>query len=226
MVRRWQAEGRTPRSDWAVTQRGTRRRKYAALALFLVATLSSCKRKSEPVGTQWEEPLPGSSASTLAFELKPSPGQFSWLGTYSSGGAVAKFRLKLEPPSCAKPEAEDLELCSGKGEFIAEPGSDSSALLRDLRVVLQAKSLPLHVDRVSSLAFEYVRFGEKMSRNAKGGFTSSPSGDWIATKLFFGEGEDEGEVFLNVNPYLRRGEFSIKDADYGDIVLKELARVL
>ena len=209
-----------------MTGRASRLAELGALALLLVAALSNCKKKSEPVGMQWEEPLPGSSASALPFELKSSPGQLSWLGTYSAGGAIAKFRLKLETPSCAKPKGEDFELCRGKGEFIAEPESDSSTLLRDLQAVLQAKSLPVHVDRVSRLAFEYVRFGEKMSRNAKGGFTSNPSGGWTATKLFFGEGEDECEVFLNINADMGKGEFSIKDADYGDIVLKELAKVL
>ena len=36
----------------------------------------------------------------------------------------------------------------------------------------------------------------------------------------------EGEVFLNLNPATNNAEFSIKDADYGDIVLAELAKVL
>jgi hypothetical protein len=33
-------------------------------------------------------------------------------------------------------------------------------------------------------------------------------------------------VFLKFNPVRRKGEFSIKDADYGDEVLRELAKVL
>jgi hypothetical protein len=45
-------------------------------------------------------------------------------------------------------------------------------------------------------------------------------------KLFFGEGDGESEVFLNLNPTLRQGQFSIKDSDYGDAVLAELAKVL
>jgi len=45
-------------------------------------------------------------------------------------------------------------------------------------------------------------------------------------KIFIGEGEQEGDVFLNLNPVIKKGQFSIKDADYGDTVLAQLARVL
>jgi hypothetical protein len=45
-------------------------------------------------------------------------------------------------------------------------------------------------------------------------------------KIFIGEGEQEGEVFLNLNPVLKKGQFSIKDPDYGGIVLARLAEVL
>jgi hypothetical protein len=42
----------------------------------------------------------------------------------------------------------------------------------------------------------------------------------------FGEGDQESEVFLNIHPAIRKGQFSMKDPDYGDLVLKELAQVL
>jgi len=45
-------------------------------------------------------------------------------------------------------------------------------------------------------------------------------------KLFIGEGDQEGEVFLNTNLVIKKGQFSIKDPDYGDAVLAQLARVL
>ena len=45
-------------------------------------------------------------------------------------------------------------------------------------------------------------------------------------KLFIGEGEQEGKVFLNLNPVLKQGQFSIKDPEYGDIVLAQLVRLL
>jgi hypothetical protein len=43
-------------------------------------------------------------------------------------------------------------------------------------------------------------------------------------KLFFGD--DQGEVYLNFSPMLNKAEFSIKDPDYGDFVIAELAKVL
>jgi hypothetical protein len=45
-------------------------------------------------------------------------------------------------------------------------------------------------------------------------------------KIFIGEGDQEGDVFLNLNPVIKKGQFSIKDPDYGDIVLARLAQVL
>ena len=45
-------------------------------------------------------------------------------------------------------------------------------------------------------------------------------------KIFIGNGEDEGEVFLNFNPVSRKAQFSEKDIDYGDVVVAKLATVL
>jgi hypothetical protein len=53
-----------------------------------------------------------------------------------------------------------------------------------------------------------------------------PRGNWTPMKIFIGEREQEGEVFLNLNPVLQKGQFSIKDPDYGGIVLARLAEVL
>jgi hypothetical protein len=45
-------------------------------------------------------------------------------------------------------------------------------------------------------------------------------------KAFLSEGESEGEAFLNFNSAVGKAEFSIKDSDYGDFVMAELAKVL
>jgi hypothetical protein len=45
-------------------------------------------------------------------------------------------------------------------------------------------------------------------------------------KIFIGNGDQEGQLFLNLNPVLSKGQFSIKDPDFGDIVLGQLASVL
>jgi hypothetical protein len=36
----------------------------------------------------------------------------------------------------------------------------------------------------------------------------------------------EGELYLNINPVIKKGQFSSKDADHGDVVLAQLATVL
>jgi len=56
-----------------------------------------------------------------------------------------------------------------------------------------------------------------------GSFTSEPPGDWIATKVFVADGE--GEFVLNLNSKKGSGEISMKDTDYGNVVLRELSRV-
>jgi hypothetical protein len=54
-------------------------------------------------------------------------------------------------------------------------------------------------------------------------FCAAPPGDWIATKLFLSE--EGGEVFLNLNRARVVAEFSAKDSDYAESVLRELAKV-
>jgi hypothetical protein len=49
----------------------------------------------------------------------------------------------------------------------------------------------------------------------------------MTIKLFLPKGgHDQGEVFLNLNPLLGKGEFSLKDSDFGDYLLKQFAQVL
>ena len=39
----------------------------------------------------------------------------------------------------------------------------------------------------------------------------------MIVKLFLLKGGDDGEVFLNTNPLLGKGEFSIKDGHYSEL---------
>ena len=77
-----------------------------------------------------------------------------------------------------------------------------------------------------TLPFVFVDIGDNLFQAENGGFNAGLPGGWSAIKLFIGEGEHEGQVFVNVNPTIGKGQFSIKDPDYGDIVLKQLAGVL
>jgi hypothetical protein len=171
-------------------------------------------------------PVPGS----VGFDIEQLPSDASaqhWLATYASKGKTAKFRIELGP---SKPpedkESKDFDIRQGKGRFLAEPGSDASVFLADLKNALEARKFPAKVQRARDLPFVFVSFGQNLSQDAGGGFNGQPPGHWTPIKLFIGEGEQEGQVFLNLNPAIKKGQFSIKDAEYGDIVLAHLARVL
>jgi hypothetical protein len=147
-----------------------------------------------------------------------------WMATYVSQEKTAKFRIVLRAPEPA--DSKVASLTFGKGSILAEPGSDASVMLADLQKALEAKKLPSKVRRLAKLEFTYAGLGENLSRSPDGGFYEKPPGNWRATKIFVGDGEDEGEVFLNLNSKIGKGEFSIKDPDFGDVVLAQLAKVI
>jgi hypothetical protein len=171
-----------------------------------------------------------SDPNSVGFDIVPLPNAGSahqWLATYTSQSKTARFRIELSPSSpIDDKESREFNVESGKGQLIAEPGSDASVLIADLRKALEAKAIPDKVSRVGSLPFLFVSFGTNQSQASGGGFSAKPPGNWTPMKIFIGKGEQEGQVFLNLNPVLKKGQFSIKDADYGDIVLAQLARVL
>jgi hypothetical protein len=144
------------------------------------------------------------------------------LASYTSGGKTARFRIELGPAKTLN--EKDFSTSFGSGKFLPEPGSDPEVFLATLAKALEAKKIPKDAHRVAVLQFDYVMLGQNQSRSRDGGFSNSPRGSWTAMKIFLGE--DEGEVFLNFNPALGKAEFSIKDSDYGDFVIAELAKVL
>jgi hypothetical protein len=201
--------------------------------LVVAFAISGChgdRGQSKSVSVAVAEQAYAPNADSVGFDIVPVPGAHSaseWIATYQSEGKTAKFRIVLEAGKSmgdATPSGPDIQ--AGSGKFVAEQGSDSSVLLMDLKKALQAKRLPKKVKRAASLPFELASFGDKQSRFPDGGFTGKPAGNWTPMKIFIGEGERESEVFLNLNPVLGKGEFAIKDVDYGDSVLAALATVL
>jgi hypothetical protein len=167
-----------------------------------------------------------SDPESLAFDIvavKTTDGAQGWLGSYESKGKKALFRIELGP---ADVPATKGPFAFGKGSFVADPRSDASVLLTDLRKVLAAKTTPTKVERSTTLPFTFVNLGEGMSRGPGGGFSEKPAGSWRPMKIFFESGGQEGEVYLNLNPEIGKAEFSIKDEDYGDFVVAQLAKVL
>jgi hypothetical protein len=170
------------------------------------------------------------NASSVGFSIEPVLGNGSgerWFATYSSEGKTAKFIIELDSTKqLPDQESRAFDVRTGDGRFVADPGSNANVMLADLKKALEAKVLPTKIQRVTTLAFTFVRFGKNESRSPDGGFFYKPPGNWTPMKMFIGHGDQEGEVFLNINAVLKMGEFSIKDSDYGDIVLSQLARVL
>ena len=171
-------------------------------------------------------PVPGS----VGFDIEQLPSDGSaqhWLATYVSKGKTAKFRIELGPRKPLNDKASrDFDIQQGEGKFIAEAGSDASVLLADLKKSLEAKTFPPKVKKSEQSSVCLPNLGKNQSQGSGGGFNDQPPGHWTPIKLFIGKGEQEGQVFLNLNPVLKKGQFSIKDPDYGDIVLAQLARVL
>ncbi len=159
----------------------------------------------------------------MTFDLQPKGQQSetSWLYSvvYNKQGKVAHFQVEFHLSS--QPNSG---MRFGKGRFISEPDSDSSVLLADLKKALDANHIPANKIRVRELPFEVAILGEHQKRNDDGSFADAGDGTWVAAKLFLRDGEDE--VFFNFESAGGKGEFSMKDPDYGDGVLQELAKVL
>jgi hypothetical protein len=171
------------------------------------------------------EPLvPDVGEGWLSFDLQgPESEEHSdakmFHATYRAEGKVARFDFEL---NTRPPSADGLEF----GRFIAVPGSDSSVLIRNLKKTLEAKKLPATAQRVSELPFAFIILGNDLSHSIDGGMSPDPRGHWTAMKLFIGHEKDDSEVFLNFNIVLHKGEFSIKDPENGDTLIRYLAKVL
>jgi hypothetical protein len=202
-------------------------RRTPVWGLIVLAALAGCNRHQSAAAQV--EPYIADEAS-VGFDLEALPvaeGPQQWIATYTSQGKTARFRIELGPARGSAPtNIQGLTFKSGSGKFLPEAGSDASVLLADLQKALQAKILPKSSPAKSSVSFEFVNLGENLSQGPGGGFNENPIGNWTTMKLFFGEGDQESEVFLNLNPKSKKGQFSIKDSDYGDLVLAALAKVL
>jgi hypothetical protein len=199
-----------------------------SLALF---TISGCQKQStaprqKPSNPTFEPNLDADLPPTVIFDLKPSKaggGSNVYDCRYVARGKTARFRLEFRE---AGGTSKDIPAAWGEGKFVSVADSNNASLLGDLKKALDAKHIPTHSERVAELPFDTAVLGKKQSRSSSGGFSSTPPGDWVLIKVFLPKGGDDGEVFLNLNPVLGKGEFSIKDSDYGDYLLNAFAKVL
>ena len=210
---------------------------YSILICIVLLATNGCNRQrpkpevGEAKGSTVEmRSLGGTFPPPVTFDIRGSETNFGpgrgqdCECTYVADGMTAKFLLRLKFDAIQN--FEGLLIANGEGKFIASKGSENSVLLKHLKSALEAKTMPASVQRTEELAFDAVILGQHQSRNAARGYASSPAGDWTAMKLFLPKGDDEGQVFLNLNVVLGKAEFSIKDSDYGDYLLEQFAKVL
>src|SRR5579863_1232443 len=205
-----------------------RRYSLCVLATFLLAAPACNRPVTAAQGRTAEAYVPGSRS--VGFDIgsiESGNGSFRLTAIHTSQGRTAKFRVEFGPERAVGAQGpKDFPMKVGEGQFVSLRGSDASVLLMDLKKALEARALPSKVQRLESLPFTYVNIGDNLSQAANGGFNAEPPGNWTAIKIFIGEGEQEAQLFLNINQISRKGQFSIKDPDYGDLALAQLARVL
>lgn len=196
-------------------------------AAVAVVLLPGCNRVADRSLTVEHHP---SDKASVDFDLEPlqsSDGSQQWIGVYNSPGKIARFRMDFgAPESTPGKTAGEPGAKSGEGTLLPEPGSDSSDLLVDLQRVLRAKTAPKAPVTKTSIPFTYINIGDHLSQVPAGGFNANPPGNWTALRLIFGDGDRESQVFLHINASTKKGQFSMRDASYGDLALAELAKVL
>lgn len=218
----------------------------ASITVFLV--VYACKSKSFSTGSASivSSSIQNSDPNSVYFKVqelsrrKVKEGEeVTWLATHESSTGLARFQIIL----ILRAPSGDSPFVFSKGAFVKEPDSQPSEFLRQLAKALEAKSIKARKSRTGRLDFTVAVLGQNLSREPRanltdrldhlsrgpganvlaGAFTSEPPGDWVATKVFVADGA--GEFFLNLNSKDAKGEISIKDPDYGEIVLRELSRV-
>ena len=194
--------------------------------MILLAFEAGCKRSGIAFVEQESEPIvPDSGEGYLMFDLQQLADHGAaqrYDCSFNNEGKTAHFQFEV----VSSAPSGDPPISFTSGKIISMPGSDASVLLKELQKTLEAKTIPSSVERVAQIPFTAAILGTNNSHGKDGGFFAKPPGHWTAMKIFIGRKDDPAEVFLNFNPVLHKGEFSIKDPDYGDDVLKELAKVL
>ena len=208
-----------------------------SIAIFLAAP--ACKSKSgsaassgSPGNAMPASPsIQNSDPNSISFKIqelgrqKVKEGEeVTWMAAHESSAGTARFQIRM----ILGTPIGDSPFFISKGAFTSEPDSQYSEFLRLIAKALEAKNIEARKSKTHRLDFTVAVIGQNLSRGPEanvlaGSFSSNPRGDWIATKVFVGD--DAGEFFLNLNSKEGRGEISIKDPEYGDVVLRELSRV-
>ena len=202
--------------------------RIAIMAITLELLLGGCgDTYSQPATSQ----VPATDTNMVSlglgvFRLTGLAGNSDGSARYT---AVANDSCRFEVLVGAIKPSDGAPFSIKTGAIVRQPGSDCAEFLRALAPTLGftgAMPTPAPAGRLDASMAILGMNQSRESENAEvaGGFTSDPAGNWLVTKLFLADGE--GEVFLNLNPKDGVGEFSVKDEEYGAVVVTESARVL
>jgi hypothetical protein len=140
-----------------------------------------------------------------------------------SAGPALDFALKL--PGAFDP---DSTLPATLGFLRRVRGRQGTSFIRALSRAFGADSSAQPGPQTDSLAIDVGVLGLQLDHARgkhiyAGEFTSDRAGDWLVTKLFFGD--DDVEVFLAIAPRQRRAQLLAKDPEYANGVVRELSRL-
>jgi hypothetical protein len=189
------------------------------LLLLLIASVACNKKAPESAPAETYSATPNAVALDI-IPLASLDGSSRWLATYTDDYRITKLEIDFLKPADDTAAAS----ASGHGKFVSQPGSDPIPLLDALQKALQARRRPTYAREVDELPFTFIATGENVSRSPDGSFVNNPPGNWITTKIFLAN--DQAEVYFNYNPAIHKAEFTMKDPQYGDKVLSELAKIL
>jgi len=184
--------------------------RFARLLVALSMVVGSCTR-AEPT------PFPGGGDRVpLAMRLV---GDSVWELSYRT--QHGESRLRVRPQIRTVPDS--IPFGAATWTLYAVPGYSPRTLLSALATAHETPDTVTLASPRDSLPLDVALLAVNAARNSEGAFGRAGTGSWIAAKLFFAD--DEGEVYLNLNPARNEAEFGVKDPEYGPVVLRELGRL-
>lgn len=135
--------------------------------------------------------------------------------------ARGESRLRVRPRILPVPDS--IPFVASTWTLYSVSGYSPRALLRALAQAHGIADTASLASPVDSMRLDVALLAVGAARNSKGAFGRAGTGTWIAAKLFFSD--DEGEVYLNLNPPRAEVEFGVKDEEYGPVILREIGRL-
>jgi hypothetical protein len=104
--------------------------------------------------------------------------------------------------------------------------ADAVAGARFVETLAKAFHQPLPASRGQKPALHVKMrtavLGTSLVRDPRGGFKDGRTGNWVATKWFLQDETAEAEIFFNFSTKEKRAEFSEKDEEYREDLIKQL----